>query len=61
MKKSAEANRDPIPPVLLGLRPRSRYIFRQIDAWLRSLSAKPLSRKTKQRLMAGRNWGMPDE
>lgn len=45
----------------LGLRRKSRYTFREIDEWLRSLGAKPMSRKTQERLIASGNWGMPEE
>ena len=61
MKKLGKTSRVRIPPVPLGLRFKNRYTFREIDEWLRSLGAKPVSRKTKERLIASGNWGMPDE
>lgn len=61
MKRRGKPPRMRIPPVPLGLRRKTRYTFREIDEWLRSLGAKPLSRKTKQVLMASGNWGMPEE
>jgi len=33
----------------------------EIDAWLRSLGAKPIDAATKKRLIASGNWGMPNE
>ncbi len=61
MKKHGKANRALIPAVPLGLRRKHRYTFREIDEWLRSQGAKPVSRKTKERLVASGNWGMPEE
>ncbi len=59
MKRTGKANKAAAPPVPLGLRGKSRYTFREIDEWLRSLGAKPMSRKTEARLRKPASWAWP--
>ncbi len=61
MKRTGKANKAAAPPVPLGLRGKSRYTFREIDEWLRSLGAKPMSRKTEARLRKAGFLGMADK
>ncbi len=61
MRKRGKPSKHPIPPVPLGLRGKQRYTFREIDAWMKSLGAKPIEPELKRRLIASGNWGMPSE
>lgn len=61
MRKRGKTSKQPIPPVPLGLRGKRRYTFREIDVWMKSLGAKPISPKRRARLIASGNWGMPSE